>query len=499
MTEKKIYYYIAEFSCNSIKIAVELVKTSIYMENNSITPSPLGDSENIFVQANHFIQARYKEPLSYWESVIFAKMCSLISPMDTDFQDYRVYIKDLIHVLDVTKTGRVYDDFIDAANRLRSREIIIKFPDENGKEMKLETALITGVARLNAPNAKEDIFVDLNIHPRLVPFLLELKTDFTQLDLGDYKYLHSGSTIRLYQILKSFWGRGNTAPEIEIEQLKGMLGVAGKYALYTNFKARVLEEARRRLLEGMRLAFSYDEKKEVGRGGGRVVAVRFRLFTNVPKREEGDVSTQQNAQARLLLPETVKTETIAEVLKNDALVDDLTTKIISFGVKPKQLNQLKEEFSESDMRNAVAITEGVIASKKLKTSAAGFFVSALKNHYEVKIVEKTTPNDVLKALKNLKKTGETETKLSPEERQKAEIEAQRTADTRQKFENEQAILDKLIVEDPKLLNEALAVIKRGMFGFTYNKEKTFDENREHKAFEAALLNTVKKLRGDLFK
>ena len=94
------------------------------MENNVISPPFLGDSENIFVQANHFIQARYKEPLSYWESVIFGKMCSLIGPLDTDFQDYRVYIKDLIHLLDVTKTGRVYEDFIEAANRLRSREIV---------------------------------------------------------------------------------------------------------------------------------------------------------------------------------------------------------------------------------------------------------------------------------------------------------------------------------------------------------------------------------------
>jgi plasmid replication initiation protein len=469
------------------------------MENNSITPSLLGDSENIFVQANHFIQARYKEPLSYWESVIFAKMCSLISPIDTDFQDYRVYIKDLIHVLDVTKTGRVYDDFIEAANRLRSREIIIKFPDENGKEMKLETALITGVARLNDPDAKDDIFVDLNIHPRLVPFLLELKTDFTQLDLGDYKYLHSGSTIRLYQILKSFWGRGNAAPEIEIEQLKGMLGVAGKYALYTNFKARVLEEARRRLLEGMRLAFSYEEKKEVGRGGGRVVAVRFRLFTNVPKREEGDVSTQKNGQTTLFLPEAVKVEVYAESLKNDVVIDDLTTKILSFGVKNKQLKQLKEEFSEAELFNAVAITEGVIANKKLKISAAGFFVSALKNHYEAIPVVKTTKNEAPKSIKKTKNTSEREPQLSPEEVAKAAKVAERAAATRLQFEREKAILEKIIVEDIELVNDAVTEIRRGMFGFAFSEGKTLAENRENKVFEAAFLNTIKKLRGDLFK
>jgi plasmid replication initiation protein len=469
------------------------------MKNNSLSPTFLGDSENIFVQANHFIQARYKEPLSYWESVIFAKMCSLISPSDTDFQDYRVYIKDLIHLLDVTKTGRVYEDFIEAANRLRTREIVIKFPDENGKEMILDTALITGVARLNNPDKKDEVFVDLNIHPKLIPFLLELKSDFTQLDLRDYKHLHSGSIIRLYHILKSHWGRGNRSPEIEIEQLKGMLGVGGKYALYTNFKARVLEDARKRLLDGMRLAFSYEEKKEAGRGGGRVVAIRFKLFPNTPKNGGNDVSDLSNEQGTLFsTPVSEKKTVYTEGSPADA-TDDLTQKILSFGVKSKQLEQLKETFSEAEIGKAVAVTAEVIANKKLKTSAAGFFVSALKNGYEPNASVKTAKNDAEKAARKPKESAIIVEKLSPEDLKKAEKVAQRAAETREQFEKEKAIIDKLVKEDLDLVKEAVAEIRRGMFGFTYNEAKTFAENRENKVFEAAFLNTVKKLREDLFK
>jgi plasmid replication initiation protein len=469
------------------------------MKNNSLSPTFLGDSENIFVQANHFIQARYKEPLSYWESVIFAKMCSLISPSDTDFQDYRVYIKDLIHLLDVTKTGRVYEDFIEAANRLRTREIVIKFPDENGKEMILDTALITGVARLNNPDKKDEVFVDLNIHPKLIPFLLELKSDFTQLDLRDYKHLHSGSIIRLYHILKSHWGRGNKSPEIEIEQLKGMLGVGGKYALYTNFKARVLEDARKRLLDGMRLAFSYEEKKEAGRGGGRVVAIRFKLFPNTPKNGGSDVSDLSNEQGTLFsTPVTEKKTVYTEGPPADA-TGDLTQKILSFGVKFKQLEQLKETFSEAEIGKAVAVTTEVIANKKLKTSAAGFFVSALKNGYEPNTGVKNAKNEVEKAAKKPKESATIAEKLSPEDLKKAEKVAQRAAETREQFEKEKAIIDTLVKEDLDLVKEAVAEIRRGMFGFTYNEAKTFAENRENKVFEAAFLNTVKKLREDLFK
>jgi plasmid replication initiation protein len=464
------------------------------MKNNSITPTFLGDTEHVFVQANHFIQARYKDPLSYWETVIFGKMCTLIGSEDNDFKDYRVHIKDLISMLDVTKTGRVYEDFVEAANRLRTREIIIKFPDEKGKEMTLETALVTGVARLTRTRKPDDMFVDLNIHPKLIPFLIELRKDFTLLDLRDYKHLHSATSIRIYHILKSYMGRGNAAPEIEVEKLKGMLGLTNKYPHYANFKARVLEDARRRLLDGAYLAFDYEEMKEAGRGSGRVVAVRFQLFANIPKHAQTEMSDKIQQPELLLLPESNATKptksknaVYTEGSSETDLKDDLTPKILSFGVKPKQLSQLKTEYTEAEMRQAIAVTDGVIESGKLKTSAAGFFVSALKNHYEVAKPLKPIRKEVLKADKIGKSTAEAIAVVSPEDLAKAE-----------KFEQEKAIIEQLIGEDVELVNEAVAEIRRGMFGFSYNEEKTFAENRENKVFEAALSNTIKKMRADLF-
>ncbi len=471
------------------------------MKNNSITPTFLGDTEHVFVQANHFIQARYKDPLSYWETVIFGKMCTLIGSEDNDFKDYRVHIKDLISMLEVTKTGRVYEDFVEAANRLRTREIVIKFPDEKGKEMTLETALVTGVARLTRTRKPDDMFVDLNIHPKLIPFLIELRKDFTLLDLRDYKHLHSATSIRIYHILKSYMGRGNASPEIDVEKLKGMLGLTNKYPHYANFKARVLEDARRRLLEGAYLAFQYEEVKEAGRGSGRVVAVRFHLFANTPKHAQTEMSEQIGQQEMLFLPEVEKpkpnpvskpknTEGVVEM----ALTDDFTPKILSFGVKPKQLAQLKTEFNEVEMRQAVAVTEGVIANGKLKTSAAGFFVSALKNRYEISTPTKT----VRKTDKKDNATAETPIKALPEDLAKAEKTAARELETRLQFEKEKAIIETLIAEDAHLVNEAITEIRRGMFGFAFNEEKTIEENRENKVFEAAFLNTIKKLRGELF-
>ncbi len=472
------------------------------MENTPVVPTFLGNTEHVFVQANHFIQARYKEPLSYWETVIFGKMCTLINSEDTDFQDYRVHIKDLITMLEVTKTGRVYEDFVEAANRLRTREIVIKFPDEWGKEMTLTTALVTGVAQLTRTRKPEDMFVDLNIHPKLIPFLLELRKDFTQLDLRDYKHLHSATSIRIYHILKSYMGRGNAKPEIDLEKLKGMLGLTQKYPHYANFKARVLEDAQRRLSDGAYLAFNYEEIKEAGRGSGRVVAIRFHLFSNTPKHAMAQMSLQSAQQQVLSLPvsrlEPQNTEGVSENVEKQE-TDELTAKILYFGVKPKQLKQLKETYSEAEMRQAADITEGVIASRKLKTSAAGFFVSALKDHYESAKTEKMAQNDASKIVKKTKNEVENTPKLTPEEQLKADKAAARANAIRVKFEREQAIIEQLIEDDLELVSEAIAEVRRGMFGFAYEDDKTLAENRASKAFEAAFCNTIKKMRSNLFK
>ena len=441
-------------------------------KTDAITPV-LGDSEHLFVQANHFIQARYREPLTYWETVIFGKMCTLIGSEDKDFQEYRVYVKDLIEMLDITKTGKVYDEFIEAANRLRTREVVMTYRNDVGQEMILETALITGVARLKRLKKNDDMFVALTIHPKLKPFLLQLRKDFTMLDLRDYKFLHSANGIRIYHILKSYWGRGNGQPEIEVDALKSMLGVGDKYPLYANFKAKVLEDARKRLLEGSRLGFTYAELKEAGRGRGKVVAIRFHLFVNSPKQDmtlDPDPPVQRET---LLLPEGREGE----------MVDELTKLLMSWGVKPKQWATLQVQYSASEIAQAVRVTETALKERKIKASTAGFFISAVKEGYLPKnVVEK--PKIVAKA--------------PPKPPAIDLFQEQKVENKRQQFEHDRVIVEKLIIDEPDIINEAIAEIKRGMFGFSYHSDKNLIENRENKVFEAAFINTLKKMKPELF-
>ena len=95
---------------------------------------PLGNSDNIFVQSNDFIQAKYKDSITFWEMIIFGRMCTLIDSNDTDFKEYRIYIKDLISLAEVEKSGQLYDRILDAATKLRKREITVQMKNEVGEE-----------------------------------------------------------------------------------------------------------------------------------------------------------------------------------------------------------------------------------------------------------------------------------------------------------------------------------------------------------------------------
>ena len=78
------------------------------------------------------------------------------------------------------------------------------------------------------------------------------------------------------------------------------------------------------------------------------------------------------------------------------------------------------------------------------------------------------------------------------------FQEQKVENKRQQFEHDRVIVEKLIIDEPDIINEAIAEIKRGMFGFSYHSDKNLIENRENKVFEAAFINTLKKMKPELF-
>jgi plasmid replication initiation protein len=428
------------------------------------------NSSHIAVQSNRFIEARYKESLTFWESFLITKMCSMISPDDVDFKPYKIYIKDVVDFMGLTPGGHVYNYIMDAARRLLDRKIVIGAVDEQGRKEIIETHIVTSVRRLLEPQQDENMYVTLTFLPELKPYLLQLHRDFTKLDMDIFKKLKTASSIRLYQIFKSHTGKNQYKIHFDLEELKEILGVSEKYKQYAGFKMRVLDEAQQRLSSKTDIGFTYEEIKT----GKKVSSVVFHIRNNKQGSKE---LTEKNIN-------TLKSEEIEDAQEN--LVLELTPIVVKkFGVSLKVFMNLVESNTEGDIRQAIQVTEKAIQTKKLE-NIAGFFVEAVRGKY-VEAQQKKKQLAIEEKAKLIVIEKKEEDKTQNRKNQKQAL-----------YEQEVQIFTEIIHEENSIIEQLTDKIKFGMFGSYYKADKNFEENFNHPLLKAAFVNAMKELRPEKF-
>jgi hypothetical protein len=427
------------------------------------------NSDNIAVQSNRFIEARYKESLTFWESFLITKMCSMIAPDDVDFKPYKIYIKEVIDFMGLPPGGNVYAYIMDAAKRLLDRKIVIGATDEQGRREIIETHIVTSVRRLLEPPQDENIYVTLTFLPELKPFLLQLHKDFTKLDMEIYKRLKTASSIRLYHIFKSHLGKKQHKIQFDLEELKEILGVVGKYKQYAGFKMRVLDEAQSRLADSTDIHFQYEEIKT----GKKVTAINFLL---------------NNSPAKALLPPSNNGENapVTSDEEQEQLIFELSPIVVKkFGVSLKVFMGLAEMHNEAVIRQAIQVTEKAIKAGKVD-NIAGFFVEAVRGNYT-------------DAKEQKKKTAiEQKKKIVEASRGEAMIEKKKKDDKQIAYEKEMQIFEQIIAGEPTFKQALIDKVRLGIFSSYYKIELSFEENLQNPLVKATLLNIAKELKPESF-
>jgi hypothetical protein len=429
------------------------------------------NSENIAVQSNRFIEARYKESLTFWESFLITKMCSMIAPDDVDFKPYKIYIKEVIDFMGLPPGGNVYAYIMNAAKRLLDRKIVIGATDEQGRREIIETHIVTSVRRLLEPPQDENIYVTLTFLPELKPYLLQLHKDFTKLDMEIYKRLKTASSIRLYHIFKSHMGKKQHKIQFDLEELKEILGVVGKYKQYAGFKMRVLDEARSRLADSTDIHFDYEEIKT----GKKVCAINF-FLNNSPSKA-------------LLSPPAGNEQTTSSTSDED--VEKLTLELSpivvkKYGVSLKVFMGLVETHTEGVIRQAIQVTEKAIKAGKVD-NVAGFFVEAVRGKYtDAKEQKKQT------VIEQKKKSTESS-------RVEAAVEQQKKDAKLMAYEKEMHIFEALIAKEPTFKQVLIDKVSLGIFSSYYKTALSFEENMQNLLVKATFLNVAKELKPETFK
>jgi hypothetical protein len=229
------------------------------VKNKKTTPPSL-----IVTQSNKLVEARYNLPLG--EQRLILTMIAKIQPDDEDFTEYRINVKDFADFLDIDKSN-VYQEFHKIQKSIVSRVLVIHEADG---------PLVIGWVS-SAKYLENEGAVLLCIDPKLRPYLLQLKGNFTSYKLEMLLSFKSQYTMRLYGLLKQY--ERLKARDIKMEELREMLGLrADQYPLYANFKTDLLRRIQKELAEKSDLTFEFDEIKH----GRRVGAIKFRITSKRP-------------------------------------------------------------------------------------------------------------------------------------------------------------------------------------------------------------------------
>ena len=214
------------------------------MENNIVAQS------NDLVLATYTMTTKEKELLLACISQIDSRPDAPNISKQTKFvvtvdQIREIFYKD-------SYDRNLFRDLADASKRLFRREVTIKL--EGKKE--LLTHFVSGV--LFDP---EEAKVTLTFAEDILPYLTQLKANFTKYRLIEVSELSSTHAIRLYELIVCWVGQYQYSKTIELEDFRYVMGVAGKYKQFGQLREFVIDKAIEEINESTAYKVSVDYRK----------------------------------------------------------------------------------------------------------------------------------------------------------------------------------------------------------------------------------------------
>lgn len=227
-------------------------------------------SGKLVVKANQLIEAAYK--LSLQEARIILVLVSQINKEDTEFKDYYIDVKDFINILGL-KGKSAYKEVEKITKKLNERVLEIEDIKENTL---LQISWVS-----SAKYFRNEGYVRLRFDPDLMPYLLAVKSRFTQYTLLNVVKLRSVYSIRIYELLKQYEKIGERV--FLLSELKSILGLGEtEYQLFGHFNSKVLEQATKEINLKTDIKLEYEAIKK----GRKVHKIKFLINPVLDQKKE---------------------------------------------------------------------------------------------------------------------------------------------------------------------------------------------------------------------
>lgn len=210
----------------------------------------------VVVKANSLIEASYR--LSIDEIRILALTIGTMNPK-SDQKIFDFTVADFVREFPEISMDNAYKQIQAAIKRIYDRSVRTE-----------DSTRVTEFRWVSSRTyfKKEGRF-RIAMTDEVMPYLTQLKGQFTQYQLKNIAYFNSVHSIRIYELITQYRNVGNR--EITVEDLKKWLQVEDNYSRWNNFKARVLDPAIAEINEKSDLIVGVEQIKR----GRTIIALRF--------------------------------------------------------------------------------------------------------------------------------------------------------------------------------------------------------------------------------
>lgn len=247
-------------------------------------------TNNLIVKSNKVVEAGY-ELSTNEQRLVLLGISKMPKEQDIDVRTgYEITAQEFAEAYNIhPKTA--YRELKEASNKLYERSINIR-TEEQTLKVRWASMIITDNPYFSDVMSDEDWKrVVIFFSPQIVPYLANLKANFTQYLCSDISNVSGAYTIRFYEFICQY--RTVKKREITIKDLRFMLNIGDKYPLFFDFKKRVIEPSIKEINEKTPMQVSYDLVKK----GKTVVSILFK-FKEKPKQAQISSETLKSDQAR---------------------------------------------------------------------------------------------------------------------------------------------------------------------------------------------------------
>ena len=421
-------------------------------------------------KANNLVEARYK--FDIWEMRLFTKMLTLIRRDDEDFKDYKIYLRDIVLDFQLAKNKEAYHLLREGAKKLMTKTFYIPY-ELDGVKRQFETPVISGldsaVTEGGISPGSDHLYLTISFHPKMKPFLLQLKSQFTMYDVRNILQLPSTYSIRIYELLKQYEKIGWRL--FTILELKSILGIEDKYKLYGHFKNRVILKAQSDLAEFTDIQFTFEEIKK-GRG---VKSIKFYI------RKNKDNPFTNNVEANVRQVEIIELPVIEQGEPVQTIVEELHL-LVGKWLSKKALSNLLDQYPEVQVRNAIKYTLNRIKKGDRIQNVGGHIVNMAKHE------------EIIDPIKKEQKKRSAKKRVAEElQKEKQGLEKDLKAIYSKIHNEEMQLIEDLVLENPTAKTKAMDRVKLNrLASYSYDESLSDTDNLKKPTVQGAYINAFKK-------